>query len=205
MAETSYLVGRRQYSRPQALLFADSPGQRTQEGFLVPSGFEKGTADQESYNFLILSDNNRSPISIDTERIENRKRTINGSMRSYHIADKLVISTSWQMLPSRSFSTDPDFDLVSGMVTKDLTKYTTDGGAGGADLLSWYENNQGSFWVYLGYDKYDKFSATEDRYSNLDKYAESVEVFFSSFSYTIEKRGGSNFDFWNVQLTLEEV
>jgi hypothetical protein len=205
MAETSYLVGRKQYARPQGLLFADNPGSRTEEGFLIPDGFEKGVTDQAASNFLILSDNNRGPISMEKERIENRKRTINGSMRSYHVADKVTISTSWQLLPSRSFSTDPDFDETTGASNSQIVKHTTDGGAGGADILEWYESNKGSFWVYLAYDKYDEFSATADKYSNLDKYAQSVEVFFSSFSYSVERRGATNFDFWNISLSLEEV
>jgi hypothetical protein len=71
--------------------------------------------------------------------------------------------------------------------------------------LDWYENYTGSFWVYLAYDKYDNFGKTTADYGNLLKYNEVVEVFFSDFSYTIEKRGAQNFDFWNVSLALEEV
>ena len=53
--------------------------------------------------FLILSDHNRGELQFSPIRIEQRQRTVNGRMRSYHIAAKLTISTSWDMLPSRSF------------------------------------------------------------------------------------------------------
>jgi hypothetical protein len=30
-------------------------------------------------------------------------------------------------------------------------------------------------------------------------------MYFTDFNYTVVKRGGSNFDFWNITVTLEEV
>lgn len=205
MSDKNYLIGRRQYARPQGIMFADNPGTRTADGFYVPAGFEVGTANTTGGNFLILSDNNRDPINIVKERIEQRKRTINGTMRSYHVADKSTISTSWTRLPSRSFELDPDFSETTGKPQTLGTKHTTDGGAGGVEILEWYNNNKGSFWVYLAYDLYNEFSETTNKYNNLDKYSQVLEVYFSSFSYTVEKRGGSNFDFWNIDLSLEEV
>jgi hypothetical protein len=83
--------------------------------------------------------------------------------------------------------------------------YTTDGGAGGVELLDWYQKNTGSFWVYLSYDKYSNFGKSDAAYGNLGKYSQVVEVFFSSFDYSVVKRGGTNHDFWNVSVTLEEV
>jgi len=156
-------------------------------------------------------------------------------MRSYYIADKISISTSWEMLPSRSFSNAPLFssagqpaNLVKNLeivdsssqetVTKKISsfgsayykdqEYTADGGAGGVDLLDWYERYTGSFWVYLSYDKHTNFRNLEnpdEEYGNLNKYSQIVEVFFSQFKYNIMKRGGSNFDFWDVDVSLEEV
>lgn len=205
MSDLNYLAGRKQYARPQGIMFADSPGIKTPEGFYVPSGYEVGTQGNSDNNFLILSDNNRDPISISKERIEQRRRTINGTMRSYHVADKSSISTSWNRLPSRSFALDPEFDEVTGKPQTAGMKYTTDGGAGGVELLEWYQNNKGSFWVYLSYDLYNEFSGTTNKYAHLDKYSQVLEVYFASFSYTVEKRGGSNFDFWNIDLSLEEV
>lgn len=154
--------------------------------------------------FLILSDHNRKDISFKPERIEKRERTVNGRMRSYHIADKMTISTSWDMLPSRAFSLDPQFNILTGSKTGLGTQYTVDGGAGGNELLDWYQNHTGSFYVFLAYDKKGNFAET-GQYSHLAEYNEVIEMFITSFDYTVVKRGGSNHDLWNVSVTLEEV
>lgn len=84
-------------------------------------------------------------------------------------------------------------------------QYTVDGGAGGLDLLEWYENHPGSFWVFLSYDKLTNFNESDpNRYNHLDQYNEIVEMYISDFSYTVDKRGG-NYDLWNVSVSLEEV
>lgn len=243
MASINYMSNRQRYGRPQAMLFADNPG-TVVDGKIVPDG-------SEFENFIILSDDNRNPISFQIERIENRERMINGRMRSYHIADKIGISTGWKNLPSRSFAASPDFSNVgetefdkiqdsdkqrvveeanaqtyeerraaiatlitpnsSGLriledgeyVTRPKQFFTTDGGAGGVDLLNWYNNNPGSFWVYLAYDNYKNFN--DNPYSRLAQYNQVVEVLFSDFSYSVEKRGAATHDYWNVDIDLEEV
>lgn len=218
-----YLAGRKKYSRPQAMLWADNSGtlstnEATGKSYYVPTGNEINAA-SGSGDFLVLSDDNRSPIEFGTQRIENRRRTVNGRMRSYHIADKLSISVSWDMLPSRSFSNDPNFNVSTGKPTTTgylgvektslpgnyLYQYTTDGGAGGAELLDWYENNKGSFWVYLSYDKYPNFESRADKYAHLAEYSQVLEMYIADFSYSVVKRGGTNFDFWNISVTLEEA
>lgn len=213
------MSGRKKYQRPQAMLFAENQGIKV-DGFHIPSGDEIGSLEAStdgSGKFLILSDDNRSPIAFSTTRIEKRERMINGRMRSYHIADKLKIDVSWDMLPSRAYDTYAGFDssgqpnLIKNINTRpNPLEFTTDGGAGGAELLEWYENHKGSFWVYLAYDKYTNFNndpqtAQDDRFKNTNKYNEVVEVFFSDFTYSVIKRSGLNFDFWNVSLTLEEA
>jgi hypothetical protein len=227
MATAAYINGRRKYQRPQAMLWSNNPGTLVESPTLeepnrkmyVPSGFEIGsdagivTDTSLSDEFLILSDDNRSPIDFKPSRIEIRERMINGRMRSYHVADKLQISTSWDMLPSRSFAIKPDFgstgksDMTGqrGMVRYPDMEYTTDGGAGGAELFDWYNNHPGSFWVFLAYDNYPNFGKDNDAYGHLDQYNEVIEVFFSDFSYSVQKRGGSNHDFWNVSVSLEEA
>jgi hypothetical protein len=133
---------------------------------------------------------------------------VNGRMRSYHIADKLTISTSWDMLPSRAYSLRANFEAATGKSeyqNNNTMEHTTDGGAGGVDLLSWYENHKGPFWVYLAYDKYSVFGSDDEAYGNLPKYNQLVEMYISDFSYSVQKRGGSNYDFWNISVTLEEV
>jgi hypothetical protein len=69
-----------------------------------------------------LSEHNRQPISIQTNRIEKQQRMSNGTLRKFFIADKKSISISWNMLPS--FST-----------------FTADGGYGAMDIKSFYEGS----------------------------------------------------------------
>jgi hypothetical protein len=254
MSTNAYMTSRKKYSRPQAMLWANNPG-TLDGGLYVPKGLEVGqtipedaTEEQLLNEFLILSDDNRSPLQFNSVRIEKKERMINGRMRSYHIADKIDLSTSWSMLPSRSFSKFPGFD-ESG-IAQDLVKsvnhdnnpttpnkllvreiddnnpattneiieqyigspyyqdqqYTTDGGAGGLEILNWYNSYKGSFYVYLAYDKYTNFSDTDpQKYSKLGQYNEIIEMYISSFNYSVEKRGGSNHDLWNISLSLEEA
>jgi len=236
----AYMAGRKKYSRPQAVLLADNsgtivsytdPNTNQTANFHIPLGYEYGNAAGEDPTFIILSDDNRSPINFSNTRLEKRERMINGRMRSYHIADKLNIDVSWNLLPSRAFTTNPEFGssgTPTGLVTSTdhdnnqatATKtvkpygspfykdqqYTTDGGAGGVDILDWYRNHQGPFYVYLAYDNYKNFTS-DDPYANLDKYNEVIEVYFSRFDYTVERRGsvGTGYDFWNITMSLEEV
>ena len=268
----TYIQTRQQYQRPQAMIWAESDS-------ISLTDYEVGS-NQSPQTFLITSDHNRSDIGISVDRIEGRKRMINGRMRSYHTADKLTISVSWEMLPSRRYSDNPDFEArvvtvtnvtpdgtnivytanntftanvdsvnisdidptdfnlssalviasnttsftvasnvtgtyVSGgtAVTTDygtsplagysVGQYTADGGAGGEDLLYWYENHTGPFYVFLAYDKPKAFS--ENQYEHLNEYSQVVEMYISDFSYNVIKRGQNTYDMWNVSVTLEEV
>jgi hypothetical protein len=214
MVSSAYLSARKKWNRPQAVIFSNNFG-----------GFDPITLDPvingvEREDFIILSDHNRSDISFSTNRLENRKRMVNGHMRSYHIADKMDISFSYNLLPSRSYNKDPEFSdagieqsgsIVPGTpinpslfpAQNSLVEYTADGGAGGAELLDWYTQNPGSFYMLLSYDKPQNFST--NRYENLDKYSDSLEVFVSDFSYNVIKRGGTNHDLWDISISLEEV
>jgi hypothetical protein len=156
-------------------------------------------------NFIILTDDNRQYIDVAPERIEKRERMINGRMRSYHIADKVKISSNWDMVPSKAFVEMPNIASTGVVLNNDygLTQITSDGGAAGADMKEWYDNNIGSFWVYLSYDNY-KVDGGADSYDKMVGYDKPIEMFFSSFAHTVQKRGGS-YDYWNVQLSLEEV
>lgn len=220
MANQTYMDGRKKYQRPQGMLWSENPGTED-SGLYIPEGYEIGqtTSETNPYlvnQFIVLSDDNRDPIEFKVDRIEKRERMINGRMRSYHIADKLNISTSWKMLPSRAFSQNPEFDsngkptdMASDgqAVPSNLVgiAYTTDFGAGGADILEWYENHKGPFWVFLAYDKYKNFGDDNEAYANLAKYNQAVEMYIADFSYSVERRGGTNYDFWNISVTLEEV
>lgn len=211
MATPGYLRGRQEYGRPQAMLWSENPGSLL-DGIYVPNGFEVGgyspTSNEDELNqFLILSDDNRGEISITPTRIEKRERMVNGRMRSYHIADKLTITTSWNLLPSRSYALRPDFDVEGGTssLQNSTGEYTSDGGAGGNEILRWYNNHQGPFWVYLAYDNYQTFGDEDAAYAHLPQYNQLVEMYFADFSYSVVTRGSNNFDFWNISVTLEEV
>jgi hypothetical protein len=70
------------------------------------------------------------------------------------------------MLPSRSYGTNPDFNASTGKSDYKSLEYTSDGGAGGNEILDWYENHKGSFWVFLAYDKYKTFGDDVTAYSH---------------------------------------
>ncbi len=202
VATSTYITGRKRYARPQAMLWSDNSG-TVSSGIRIPNGNEKE-------DFIICSDHNRQEISISQQRIENRQRMINGTMRSYHVADKITLSTSWQMLPSRSYNRNVNF-LSSGVadtLTTDV-EYTADGGSGGVELLDWYENHSGPFYVFLGYDKYNNLpvgnSIQDASFDYLSIYNDVRLMYFSSFEYSIQKRGAFNHDLWNVSVSLEEV
>ncbi len=213
----TYMQRRKKYNRPSAMLWSENSGTLIEDPtsttvpkkkIYIPSGFEVGanTDDiddpQMIDQFLMLTDDNRSPLDFSDERIEKRERMINGRMRSYHIADKMKLSTSWSMIPSRSHSDVPNFDPSTGIPANKA--YTTDGGAGGADMLEWYDAHKGSFWVFLAYDRKGIFKGLPDSYDHLRQYNQLIEMFISNFTYSVEKRG-TNFDYWNVSVTLEEV
>lgn len=209
MATAAYVSGRKRYQRPQAILWSENAGTLT-DGLYVPTGQEIGAVSSLTTGginqFLILSDHNRSEMSFNSERIEKRERTINGRMRSYHIADKLTMSVSWNNLPSRAYSELADFNATGISSSKGTTnEFTSDGGAGGVEILDWYENHQGPFWMFLAYDKYKNFGDNDASFGNLSKYNQIIQVYFSDFNYTVVKRGGTNHDLWNISVTLEEV
>jgi hypothetical protein len=211
MATSGYITGRKRYQRPQGILWSNNAGTLS-NGLYVPTGYEIGADIGAETNtsfidqFLILSDHNRSELRFSPKRIEQRQRTINGRMRSYHIADKLEISWSWDNLPSRAYSESPEFASNGLSPLKGTqSEYTADGGAGGVDLLDWYETHRGPFWMFLAYDKYSNFENTEDPYDHLHQYNQVIQVYISDFNYTVVKRGATNHDLWNISVTLEEV
>lgn len=215
MATSSYLIGRRKYGRPQAMLWSENPGS-LDSGIYVPAGYEVGYDDESIQDltllnqFIILSDDNRDELKFGYERIEQRQRMVNGRMRSFHVADKLRLDVSWSMLPSRGFAYKPKFNEFGSATspTNSQDLYTTDGGAGGVDLLNWYESHTGPFWVYLAYDKNTNFVdpvTPDSQYERLAEYNQIVQMYISDFSYSVVKRGTSNHDLWNISVSLEEV
>lgn len=131
---------------------------------------------------LYLTDDNREPLQVTPQRIEFKRRMIDGTMRSHYVADKDEYSTSWSDIPSRK---------SNGSV-----KITSDNFGAGNDIKKWYEENTGDFWALLIYDT--------DSSDNVSVSAEKVNVFFNSFNFAVSTRGELN-DLWDVSISLVEV
>lgn len=139
-------------------------------------------------NFLYLTDDSRSELQISLERIEYKKRMINGRMRSYHVADKKTFSVSWRDLPS-----------VRNELSEVRFSASASGWASSQQMLDWHRNHTDSFYLTLVYDTPTAASSVPLRYS-----LEYYNVFFDDFSYTIKKRGPTH-DLWDISMTLVEV
>lgn len=95
-----------------------------------------------------ITDHNRSDIVASPERIENRKRMANGTMRNFVIAQKRKIKTSWEWLPWQDAK-------------------TVDGFWGMQSLLSFYNSTFGEFTlrITLGDNSYEEFLVMFDDFS----------------------------------------
>lgn len=139
-----------------------------------------------------VSDHGRSPMSENVERIENKTRMADGTLRRYSVAKKRSWSCSWDNLPSTNA-------VVGGLKT-------VDGGLAGRDLESFHNRIDGSFRMVLrrGSAKDRALPVVADSalpYS--DDYFYIVKVMITDFSKDVTKRG--KVDLWNVDITLEEV
>lgn len=220
-----YIANRKRFSRPQGVLFSDVPWDFDGLKYIPPDGLTSfvDTGYDEFDEFIILTDGNRTEIKLDTQRIETRERMIDGSMRSYWVADKRTLSLSWSDLPSRAFLQIPDIDKETG-VTKFNSSFTADGGAGGNEMLEWHRRHPESFWVLLSYDRYPLStgaSTPAESFGQLDQYTEQFEMFFASFDHAVVKRSQTmpisvtvngeqrqlqaGVDLWNLSMSLEEV
>ena len=172
----------RVWTRPALVIFTEAIPTPVD----IDSGqYDLGTA---GTNYLYLTDDGRSEMQVSLERIEYKKRMINGRMRSYHIADKKTFSVSWKDLPSKK-------DEISEIRFSGLTT----GWASSQEILSWHADHQGSFFLNLVYDTPEANYSTPLRYK-----LETYNVFFDEFSYTVTKRGVTH-DLWDISMTLVEV
>ena len=190
MASREYLSGRKKWYRPQAMIWSDK------KFVLHNGGFVPAEDTEEGVDFIVITDHNRSAIELSPQRIEARSRMINGTSRSYFTADKVKISTSWSMLPSRIATSPVAFDSVSGERIAGGEAYVADDASSANDVKDWYDTHPGDFYVYLSYD----LGSETD---SMDKYLIEKQMFFDSASFSIEKRGIH--DFWNVSVSLDEV
>jgi len=136
----------------------------------------KGSILEFEYNgtWYKMSEHNRSALDVTPIRIENVKRTANGTARKFFIAEKSKISASWEMLPSS-------------------TALTVDGGWGANDLRTFYKSTTGqsTFRVRLNFAEL-----------GTNNVQDPITVMFTECSFSIVKRGLQAH--WNVSLTLEE-
>lgn len=132
-----------------------------------------------------VSDHNRSPLNEDVERIENKRRMADGTLRRYSITKKRTWSCDWSMLPSTN-------SIPGGMQTADL-------GLAGEDLerISNTINTPFKMVLRRGSAKGLPVPAESDDNFYI------VNVMISDFSKEVVKRG--KVDLWNVTITLEEV
>ena len=149
----------------------------TSTAFVLGSKWDFGTSTP-----LYLTDDGRDPLQVTPQRLEFRRRMIDGTMRSHYVTDKNQFSTSWKEIPSRKINNGSNI--------------TSDGFGAGQDIKDWYENTPGDFWMLA---VYDGVSNKEVRSS-----AEKYHVFFESFNFTISTRGQYN-DLWDVSITLVEA
>lgn len=122
-----------------------------------------------------ISDHNRSPLNIDTERIENKSRMADGTLRRYVVAKKRTFSCSWDNLPSK-----PTQMLANGQA--------------GDWMEQFHEDHDGEFLIRLR-EGSDQGSETG---------IEEVLVMISDFSKEVVKRSTAA-DLWTLSITLEEV
>lgn len=142
--------------------------------------------------FQKVSDHGRSPLSESYERIEQKSRMADGTLRRYTVSKKRNWSTSWSTLPSTNVG---------------LGMKTVDGGMSGRQMEDYYQIQDGPFLMVLrngsalGKTMPVLTAATVYPFENDDFYV--ARVMFSEFSKDVVKRGAS--DRWEVSVTLEEV
>lgn len=135
--------------------------------------------------FQKITDHGRQPLSITVERIENKQRMADGTMRRYVVAKKRSWNVSWENIPSRR---NPTRNGVLGLTT-------VDGGWAGEDIENFHNETDGPFKMRLR-------GGDDESKPVTDGTIEEVTVMISDYSREVEKRG--IVDYWNIDITLEE-
>lgn len=170
------------WTRPALMIFTESTPTVVDADL---GQYDLGTA---GTNFIYLTDDNRSEMQVSIERIEFKKRMINGRMRAYHVADKKSFSVSWKDLPSAKTELSESRFITS-----------PSGWASCQEMLEWHDNHTDSFYLTLVYDTPSAAASVPLNYA-----LETYNVFFESFSYNVKKRGSTH-DLWDISMTLVEV
>lgn len=128
--------------------------------------------------WFLVTDHGRSPLSITVERIENKQRMADGTLRRYVVSKKRSFNCSWDNIPS----VETDF-LANGEP--------------GEWIEDFHNDVDGAFHMRL--------REGSDRDLTLTGLNGTVfTVMITDFSKDIVKRGPA-FDLWNLDITLEEV
>lgn len=96
------------------------------------------------------TEGNRSELSVDFERIEDRERMANARLRSYFVADKRSWSVSWDMIPAPS-------------------EETVDEAAGGEEIENFYRTTPGSFTMTIQHKDSNLDETVEVMFASYDK------------------------------------
>jgi hypothetical protein len=113
-----------------------------------------------------VTDHNRAPVSITVERIEEKTRMANGTMRKFVIADKRTFATSWTDVP-------------------ETASKTVDGFWGKREIETFYNGTAGAFTLVLhmgdgtieSYNvMFSKFDAEISKRGSFDFWKVSVEM-----------------------------
>jgi hypothetical protein len=159
-----------------------APGNTYPAAVASRNGLSQSSATQ--LRFRRLTEHNRQPLSINTERIESSQRMANGTLRKYFIADKLILDVSWEMIPS-------------------FRNETVDGGWGAEDIKNFYESSagRGAFRVKINPTVFSTSLVEESDGALSDDY--TYTMVFTSCDFTVLKRGLQTF--WSVNISLEQV
>lgn len=107
---------------------------------------------------FIITDDNRTALSLTYDRIEQSARMADGTMRRFITANKRKISTSWENIPA-----------AGGI------NYTSDGYLSGAFLKSFFEENvYNPIWIKLTYSEEAWRSASNTTPTNRYGYINST-------------------------------
>lgn len=129
-------------------------------------------------NWFQISDHGRDPLQVSIERIENVQRMADGTLRRYVVAKKHTFTCSWSGIPS-------------------VTGTWLANGQPGSYIENFHDTINGPFYMRLraGSDRDTTFSALTGTV---------YQVMITDFSKEIGKRSFP-YDFWNLDITLEEV
>lgn len=137
-----------------------------------------GVANPNKNKWVKISDHGRSPLSISVERIENKQRMADGTLRRYVVSKKRTFDCSWENFPDR----DGAF-LANGQA--------------GQWMEDFHNDQDSSFRMRLR-------SGEDQGKATTDASIEEVNVMIVDFSKEVVKRGPA-FDLWTIDISLEEV